>query len=100
MLKKEMKNYYYYYLFHIKKTLVMMASLWYQDQSDTDLLEKINLAMDHWFSNDFTEDDCINAGGIELLKCPCGTPGFWNSNWWYQVFILILYTVVRYPAYL
>jgi hypothetical protein len=62
-----------------------MATVWNQEQSDTDLLEKISLALDYWFDNDFTEVDCINGGGREELNCPCGTPGFWNTNWYCQV---------------
>jgi len=62
-----------------------MASVWNQDQSDSILHEKISAAMDYWFDDDYREEDCINAGGQDHLKCPCGTPGFWNTNWYDQV---------------
>lgn len=64
---------------------VTMACLWNQDQSDVELISRISQALDYWFDNDFHEDDCINAGGVEGLNCPCGTPGLWNTNWYDQV---------------
>jgi len=64
---------------------VTLASSWKANSNDTQLLVSISSALDHWFDRDFTEDDCINAGGNTLLKCPCGTPGFWNTNWYDQV---------------
>ncbi len=63
-----------------------MATYWHSNQNeDKDLLSKISLALDYWFDRDYKEDDCINAGGVASLKCPCGTPGFWNTNWYDQV---------------
>lgn len=47
------------------------------------LRAKITLAMDYWFSNDFTNIACLDSGG--LSSCPCGTPGFWNPNWFSNV---------------
>lgn len=50
-----------------------------------ELLNTINLALNWWFDRDFTEPDCINAGGGDRFNCPCGTPGMWNTNWYGQV---------------
>ncbi|KAJ3548404.1 hypothetical protein NM688_g5302 [Phlebia brevispora] len=43
----------------------------------------ISLAMGFWFANDFTDPSCIDSGGD--AACPCGTPGFWNPNWFSNV---------------
>ncbi|CAK5268181.1 unnamed protein product [Mycena citricolor] len=39
----------------------------------------VRSAMDFWFANDFTVPACLDSGGG--TACPCGTPGFWNTNW-------------------
>ncbi|GJJ11953.1 hypothetical protein Clacol_006191 [Clathrus columnatus] len=41
---------------------------------------QIGLAVDWWFSNDFTNINCLDNGGSS--SCPCGTPGLWNINWY------------------
>lgn len=51
--------------------------------NSSDLRAAITLAMDFWFENDFTNPSCIDSGG--LAACPCGTPGFWNPNWFSNV---------------
>ena len=51
--------------------------------NDTDVLDAVSRAMDYWFENDFTESDCLYNGGSG--NCPCGTPGFWNTNWFSNV---------------
>ncbi|THH06921.1 hypothetical protein EW145_g3747 [Phellinidium pouzarii] len=51
--------------------------------NSSDLRASITLAMDFWFSNDFTNIACLNSGG--LAACPCGTPGFWNRNWFSNI---------------
>lgn len=50
---------------------------------DPDLRASISLALQFWFSNDFTDPACLDAGGTST--CPCGTPGFWNENWFSNV---------------
>ncbi|KLO20285.1 hypothetical protein SCHPADRAFT_842659, partial [Schizopora paradoxa] len=50
---------------------------------DTELLNAIRSAMDFWFGNDFTNNACLDQGG--LPACPCGTPGFWNTNWFSNI---------------
>ncbi|KAL5518907.1 hypothetical protein ACEPAH_590 [Sanghuangporus vaninii] len=60
--------------------------------NNTELLSAIYSAMDFWFSNDMASDDCVDAGGLE--GCPCGTPGFWNTNW-YSNLLGIPNSVVR-----
>ena len=52
---------------------------------DEDLAAGFSSAMDWWFANDFTEPDCLINGGKG--KCPCGTPGLWNPNWFSNVSI-------------
>ncbi|KAI8065690.1 galactose mutarotase-like domain-containing protein [Gongronella butleri] len=64
--------------------LQSMAYSFYSN-NDANMLSKIQLAMDYWFSNDYTSDDCIANGGLSNATCPCGTPGFWNTNWYDQV---------------
>lgn len=62
----------------------MLATAYAADPTDTTLLSKINLALNYWFDNDFTEPDCLDSGGVSGYDCPCGTPGLWNKNWFNQ----------------
>lgn len=66
-----------------------MAAVWSTTQ-DPILLTASLSAIDHWFSNDFPSDDCINGGGRDSpgLTCPCGTPGYWNTNWYCQMILM------------
>ena len=50
---------------------------------NADVLSTAQRAMDWWFANDFTKPDCLINGGKG--KCPCGTPGLWNPNWFSNV---------------
>lgn len=50
-----------------------------QYTGDPSIRASISLAMTYWFSNDFDNIACLDAGGTDA--CPCGTPGFWNPNW-------------------
>ncbi|KAI0639372.1 galactose mutarotase-like protein [Trametes polyzona] len=67
--------------------IVNMAAAWHggvengstEFVNSSSLLDAIHRAMDYWFSNDFKVPDCLDSGG--LPSCPCGTPGFWNTNW-------------------
>ncbi|KAJ6647176.1 Chondroitinase-AC [Pseudolycoriella hygida] len=68
--------------------VITMASVWYYNRNDRLLLNKINLALIWWFDRDFTEPDCINAGGQDRHNCPCGTPGMWNTNWYGQMILI------------
>ncbi|KAI9017910.1 chondroitin AC/alginate lyase [Phycomyces nitens] len=68
--------------------IVIMASLWYVNQSDESLVTKSSLAMDYWFSNNYVPDSCIDMGGLSNNTCPCGTPGFWSTNWFGQMILL------------
>jgi len=47
------------------------------------LASAISSAMNFWFSRDFTLPECLDQGGTSA--CPCGTPGFWNTNWFSNV---------------
>ncbi|KIO26600.1 polysaccharide lyase family 8 protein [Tulasnella calospora MUT 4182] len=48
----------------------------------------LDSAMDYWFSNDFTNNDCIDMGGLTNATCVCGTPGLWNTNWYSNVILI------------
>ncbi|KAI0257642.1 polysaccharide lyase family 8 protein [Lactifluus subvellereus] len=50
------------------------------------LASAISTAMDFWFSQDFTVPGCLDQGGTGV--CPCGTPGFWNTNWFSNVILV------------
>ncbi|KAH9910837.1 polysaccharide lyase family 8 protein [Epithele typhae] len=51
--------------------------------NDPKVLATASRAMDFWFANDMAQPDCLTNGGKG--SCPCGTPGFWNSNWFSNV---------------
>lgn len=51
--------------------------------NDPTVLDALKRAIDYWFANDYTNDACLDSGGLSL--CPCGTPGFWNTNWFSNV---------------
>lgn len=70
--------------------IVTFAAAWHgglsgaqQFTNDATLRSAISLAMGFWFADDFTDPSCIDSGGD--AACPCGTPGFWNSNWFSNV---------------
>lgn len=54
-----------------------------QFQGNPDLRKAISSAMNAWFSNDFNRIACLDFGGGP--GCACGTPGFWNKNWFSNV---------------
>ena len=67
-----------------------MSAAWHSGLTGADqyahtpaLTSAISIAMDFWFSHDFTLPDCLDQGGTSA--CPCGTPGFWNTNWFSNV---------------
>jgi len=70
---------------HIAR-LVVMARAWRSPSStlyhNTALESKLFLAFSYWFTNDFTNEVCTHTGGSGA--CPCGTPGFWSPNWWWN----------------
>ncbi|KAL4243438.1 dermatan-sulfate isomerase family protein [Abortiporus biennis] len=73
--------------------LLTMTAAWHggpkgasQWTNDTTLLSAISSAMDFWFSNDFTNLACLDSGGT--VSCPCGTPGFWNTNWFSNIILV------------
>lgn len=57
----------------------------YRASNNQSLLPIISKAMDYWFDNNYTPDACLDLGGVDGGGCPCGTPGFWNTNWFGQV---------------
>ncbi|KAF7791830.1 hypothetical protein EIP86_002854 [Pleurotus ostreatoroseus] len=72
------------------KRIVTFTAAWHggfkgasQFANDSTLRSAISLAMGFWFANDFTDPSCIDSGGD--AACPCGTPGFWNTNWFSNV---------------
>ncbi|KAG2366568.1 polysaccharide lyase family 8 protein [Suillus spraguei] len=54
--------------------------------NDSKTLAAVSLAMDYWFANDFINPACLDYGGTPT--CPCGTPGFWNTNWYSNVILI------------
>lgn len=53
--------------------------------NNTQLRTAIGKAMNFWFANDFStigNGACMDGGGVKGDKCPCGTPGLWNTNWY------------------
>ena len=67
-------------------SIVTMASQYRTDPTNTtNLLFYISKAMDYWFDNNYKPDACLDQGGLANSECPCGTPGFWNTNWYGQV---------------
>ncbi|KAH9898428.1 galactose mutarotase-like protein [Cubamyces lactineus] len=71
--------------------IVSMAGAWHGGVeggspsfvNSSSLLDAIHRAMDFWFENDFQDQACLDSGG--LASCPCGTPGFWNTNWFSNI---------------
>ncbi|KAI0800172.1 chondroitin AC/alginate lyase [Fomes fomentarius] len=70
--------------------ILTMAGAWHggldgveEFVNDSTLLDGISRAMDFWFVNDFANPACLDSGG--LAACPCGTPGFWNTNWFSNI---------------
>ncbi|KAH7883623.1 polysaccharide lyase family 8 protein [Phlebopus sp. FC_14] len=70
-----------------------MAAAWHgglpggeQYVNESATLAAISLAMDYWFENDFTDPSCLDSGGTPA--CPCGTPGFWNLNWFSNIILI------------
>ncbi|KAG9018581.1 hypothetical protein FRB90_011303 [Tulasnella sp. 427] len=53
----------------------------------------LDSAMEYWFDNDFTADDCLYKGGVSSGTCPCGTPGLWNTNWYANVILTPRYSI-------
>ncbi|CAO3671030.1 unnamed protein product [Umbelopsis ramanniana] len=52
-------------------------------KNSSTLLTSIKSAMDYWFANDYTNEGCTFGNGGST--CPCGTPGLWGVNWWFNV---------------
>ncbi|KAG1749613.1 polysaccharide lyase family 8 protein [Suillus paluster] len=70
-----------------------MAAAWHgglqgydQYVNSSTLFTAIGSAMDYWFNNDFTNIGCLVEGGTD--SCPCGTPGYWNTNWYDNVILI------------
>ncbi|KAA1468236.1 polysaccharide lyase family 8 protein [Dentipellis sp. KUC8613] len=59
------------------------ASQWVKS---TQIRQATSLAMGYWFENDFTDPSCLDSGGD--ASCPCGTPGFWNTNWFSNIILI------------
>ncbi|OBZ79152.1 Chondroitinase-AC [Grifola frondosa] len=73
--------------------IVTMAAAWNgglpdgnQYVQNASFLNSISRAMDYWFANDFTNPSCLDSGGT--ASCKCGTPGFWNTNWFSNIIAL------------
>ncbi|KAL1742014.1 polysaccharide lyase family 8 protein [Schizophyllum fasciatum] len=73
--------------------IVSMTAAWHggapkQDKKwvkNKDLRSAVSLAMGYWFAHDYKNDACVNGDYGGKNACPCGTPGFWNTNWYSNV---------------
>ncbi|KDQ15588.1 polysaccharide lyase family 8 protein [Botryobasidium botryosum FD-172 SS1] len=54
--------------------------------NSTTVRSSIDSAMDWWFGNDYEGVGCQEDGGTS--KCPCGTPGMWNTNWFSNLILV------------
>jgi hypothetical protein len=75
------------------KRLSTFAGAWHggvknaaQYHHDSTIRNAISKGMQYWFANDFTDSDCLDKGGE--AACPCGTPGFWNTNWFSNIILI------------
>ncbi|TCD71496.1 hypothetical protein EIP91_008877 [Steccherinum ochraceum] len=73
--------------------ILTMSAAWHGGLKNADqyvknntVLASISSAMDFWFQNDFTVIGCLDSGGTDA--CPCGTPGFWSTNWFSNVILI------------
>ncbi|KAI8081019.1 chondroitin AC/alginate lyase [Thamnidium elegans] len=58
------------------------------ENNSSSLLPPISKALDYWFDHNYVPDTCLDQGGLENSTCPCGTPGFWNTNWFGQMILM------------
>jgi hypothetical protein len=70
---------------NISKNIGALASEYVANPTDQTAFDTAMSALNYWFDNDFTESDCVRNGGVAKGKCPCGTPGLWNKNWYAQI---------------
>ncbi|KAG9126334.1 hypothetical protein FRC07_003855 [Ceratobasidium sp. 392] len=78
--------------------ILAMAAAYYggvpdadQYVGNADLRAALGKAMGFWFANDFStigNGACLDGGGKAGDKCPCGTPGLWNTNWFSNVILV------------
>ncbi|KAI9487326.1 MAG: chondroitin AC/alginate lyase [Benjaminiella poitrasii] len=75
---------------HFVRILTMASQLCsnIESTSDNSLLPQISKAMDYWFDNNYEPDTCLDEGGLSNSTCQCGTPGFWNTNWFGQMILM------------
>ncbi|KAN0135704.1 polysaccharide lyase family 8 protein [Lactarius tabidus] len=73
--------------------IVTLTAAWHGGLNDTEqyvgnatIASAISSAMNFWFSQDFTVPGCLDQGGTSA--CPCGTPGFWDPNWFSNVILV------------
>ncbi|KAI8384038.1 chondroitin AC/alginate lyase [Blakeslea trispora] len=71
---------------HFVRILTLASQ--YKSQNDSQYLPIISKAMDFWFSQNYQPDTCLDQGGFTNSTCPCGTPGFWNTNWFGQMILM------------
>ncbi|KAG6827678.1 hypothetical protein H0H92_010809 [Tricholoma furcatifolium] len=83
-----------------------MARAWHGDADgtgeyagDESLKSKISLAMDYWYSRDFTDLACLDSGGKPGSTCTCDNPDnlLWNANWFSNVLLLTALQVILIP---
>ncbi|KAI8972037.1 chondroitin AC/alginate lyase [Mycotypha africana] len=73
---------------HFVRVVTMASQYRANMEENSHLIPYIQKAMDYWFDNNYTPDACLDQGGQPNGECPCGTPGFWNTNWFGQMILM------------
>lgn len=66
---------------HLQRTVTLASAYAMNTVGNSSYLQKAKAGLQYWITNDYTELECMTWGGRDDRKCPCGTPGFWNKNW-------------------
>lgn len=69
-----------------------MAGSWRGGVKDADnlvgnetLLSAVSIAMDWWFSHDFTNPACLDSGGTDACPCSDTETAMFNTNWFSNI---------------
>ncbi|KAI9273416.1 chondroitin AC/alginate lyase [Helicostylum pulchrum] len=73
---------------HFQRIVTLATQFRTSSDNNSSLLPPISKALDYWFDHNYVPDTCLDQGGLENSTCPCGTPGFWNTNWFGQMILM------------
>ncbi|KAG8921081.1 hypothetical protein FRC01_000423 [Tulasnella sp. 417] len=62
------------------------ALQWKNYVGNKEIKQVLDKAMNWWFDRDYEVGACVDQGGT--AKCPCGTEGLWNTNWYSNVILI------------